>query len=321
MPTICSYFDPCSRDFNDIENFKKLSCLQQTGIGVITTLLACTIIFAPCATVVFRLLVDHCTTTPSLTPTDEKAKEAVKKFIKPEAPADLSKPAYTADEAWFQEPTGRSQFTGGLHSACTPLAVIFAASASRVPGPERMGTPEEIAQILDTFLKGDIQAAGFKNDVNYGAEDSIRMVNALTKDSIEVETTWTVGANGKAAAQGMTSEFTFTEQAKTWKQLISELKKGQGAIIIMGGYAIAVRRLQNSFWEFFDAHNGTDLGATQRGAYIKRCSSASSACGFLQHVISKGPAGAGVEDGGLGMLANSVEITLLKSNFSDPRLN
>jgi hypothetical protein len=330
MPTICSYFDPCSQDFNAIEKFKNLSCLQQTGIGLVTTLLACTIIFAPCATAVFRLLVDYCTATPPLTPTDEKAKEIVKKALPEpnsrtqipvinettvEAPKkvaeELSKPADTSAEAWFQEPSGRSQFTGGLHSACTPLAVMFAASAGKVPSEEGVGTPQEIAQILDTFLKADIRAAGFENDTNYGAEDSVRMVNAMMKRGIQIETTWTVGANGTDAALGMTSEFTVTEQAKTWKELISELQKGQGAIIIAGGYAVAVRRL-NAFWEFFDVHNGKDLGALEKGAYIKRCSSAQSACAFLKHVIASGPAGAGIENGGLGMLANSVEITLLK---------
>lgn len=309
MPTICSYFNPCSQDFNALEEFKNISFPKQVGIALITTLLACTIIFAPCATPLFRLLVDYCAAKPASPRTDEKAKEIGKKVLTDEKAAVAD---YRADDAWFQEPSGRSQFTAGLHSACTPLAVIFAASAGKVPDPTGIGTPQEIAQILDTFLKGG-EAAGFKNGNNYEIKPSVEMISTLMKSNIEIEIVWIVNADEREAGYGVITagtQISLTDMQKTWPKLISELQNGQGAVIITGAYALAVRRLKNSFFEFFDAHNGKDLGADKEGAYIKRCSSDEKACAFLKRVIASGPAGAGVE----GMLANNVEIAILKSN-------
>lgn len=61
MPSICNYINPFSSDFHTLADFKRLSCPQKVGIVVITTLLACSIIFSILAIPAFRYLVGRCT--------------------------------------------------------------------------------------------------------------------------------------------------------------------------------------------------------------------------------------------------------------------
>jgi hypothetical protein len=92
MPAICSYFNPCSPDFNSIRDFKTISCGKKIGIGLITTFI--TLIFAPLAISVFRYLVVQCTAKPVSTPTIDKTQQIglrqlptnVIKTVKPKLP-------------------------------------------------------------------------------------------------------------------------------------------------------------------------------------------------------------------------------------------
>jgi len=102
MPSICSYFNPCSPDFDSINDFKKnLSCAQQIGIGLITASFACTLIFAPVAIAVFRYLVGRCIDKPVQTHTMDKTQavmeETITKKSKPSVSSDIQAPHVTTD--------------------------------------------------------------------------------------------------------------------------------------------------------------------------------------------------------------------------------
>lgn len=82
MSIICSYFNPCSSDFDSINNFKKnLSCTQQMGIGLITAFLACTLILIPVAIAVFRCLIGRCVDKPAQTPKMDKTQGVMEETI------------------------------------------------------------------------------------------------------------------------------------------------------------------------------------------------------------------------------------------------
>lgn len=56
MPSISSYFNPCSKEFNAAKEFKKLTCLEKSVVSVVTVLVGL-LSASLLATPVFRLLV------------------------------------------------------------------------------------------------------------------------------------------------------------------------------------------------------------------------------------------------------------------------
>lgn len=310
MSTIASYFDPTSTEFNACQDFATLSCQERAAIGFVTALLVCSIIFAPFAIPVFRLLVGRCTVQTDPNQTDINAQNV---FHRTHRGTSASPKRPASGEAWVSEPKGRSQFNFGGDSACTPLAVLFAATASAAKG--RMGTPADITDTLHRFFgkNGDTAVqAGFESGNNYTVEEAVDIANKITEHNLQIMETWTSESSGKQPGMGLRGDETIGQ--KTWKQVISGLKPGQGAVIQFAGYTLSVRRLQ-SCWEFFDSHNGRDFAATFRsynvkpGAYIKRCSSPVTANAFLGTIINSGPGGTGLE--GEGGLAQAVQITLI----------
>jgi hypothetical protein len=75
MPTICNYINPFSNKFHALDDFKRLSCLQKVGIVMVTTVLACSIIFSILAIPIFRYLVGRCIDQLPLSETDKKVQE------------------------------------------------------------------------------------------------------------------------------------------------------------------------------------------------------------------------------------------------------
>lgn len=101
MPSICSWLNPCSPDFDSIKDFKEnLSCTQQIGIGVITASLACTLILIPVAIAVFRCLVGRCIDKPVPTPTMDKTQAVMKETI-----TEKSKPVVEGPKSINLTPT------------------------------------------------------------------------------------------------------------------------------------------------------------------------------------------------------------------------
>ena len=73
MPSISSYFNPCSKEFNSMSEFQTLSCIQKTVIQIVTGIVAL-LSLGLLAIPVFRLLVGRVTVLPpeELPPTTAK---------------------------------------------------------------------------------------------------------------------------------------------------------------------------------------------------------------------------------------------------------
>jgi len=197
--------------------------------------------------------------------------------VKPMPP----KPA-PAEDLWIQDLQQRSQFTGGLASACTSLAVYFASTANKACLENRLGSAKEIGDILDLISKDKLIEAGFVNGVNYDVPNSIPLLKKLTSTRIQIDGTWTFDRSTKYASFNSEKDNYWAEN--TWQNVISLLNQGQGAVVSFGEYSFAVRRLEK-YWEVFDAHNGKDLGAPDHGAYIKRYACKEDICAFLEKLL------------------------------------
>lgn len=208
--------------------------------------------------------------------------------------------AASQKEEWISEPEGKTQFTCGGDSACTPLATLFASCGKLTT-----------TSLLELFSSAS-EKIGFQRGRNYTAEEAITMVNNMGF-SVMIMENWNMTASENSKGMGFRGSEVI-EQQKTWKEVISDMQPGEGAIIQFAGYTLSARRFEKH-WEFFDSHNGQDLAHIpefsqfniQKGAYIRRCLTKESATEFLGLVIKNGPAGANLGND----LANAVEITIV----------
>lgn len=172
------------------------------------------------------------------------------------------------------------------HASCTPLAISFAVTASEANKTKNYANENAPANHLDDFLgekarvnRGIQQLqkmisnpkSGVTIDsLNLGGEEGLEVYNAMMEKTCIAKRTYNGNQNSYYYYDSVAGITGMVGDAPDWHATaLKNLKKGEGALIILGGYSIGVRRIENSF-EIFDSHNANSYTG-KTGACIIHC--------------------------------------------------
>ena len=200
-------------------------------------------------------------------------------------------------------------------AACTPLAIAFAATAKEAHNGKQYATEATPSNHLDAYL-GDkkrvtngidelkrmfTENLGLSLDrINLGGDAGLRVINAMLDKPLAPKKTYTGEGNTYFSFQEMTSITQFDWQIT----LLKNLNKGEGALVILGGYSIGIRRIEDSF-EIFDSHNSSAYTG-KNGACVIHCTNTNDLETYLRLICQNGSQAGGSD--GVQALAQGTEI-------------
>ena len=154
-------------------------------------------------------------------------------------------------------------------AACTPLAIAFAATAAAANRAKRYAGESTPGEHLDAILGDKARVAKGINELqkifktnpgitpespNLGGEEGLRVYNAMSDKPTVVKKIYSGAGNDYVCYDDMTPK-----REEGWHhKILKNLDKGEGALVIFGGYSIGVRRIEDSY-EIFEMAQFTAL--------------------------------------------------------------
>ena len=189
-------------------------------------------------------------------------------------------------------------------ASCTPLAISFAVSAKKVKSFADQNTP---TQQLDSFLGNkeyikrgiaeirkmisNTRTGVTLDKMNLGAEDGLRVYNAMTANPITPKRTFSGTVSTCSWYDHEKQVGDMAESHDWYKTALKNLQKGEGAVVILGGYSIGVRRIEDAY-EIFDSHNSNSYTG-KAGASVIHCENADQLVKNLEIIRGSGAAASG----------------------------
>lgn len=162
-------------------------------------------------------------------------------------------------------------------AGCTPLAIAFAADAEKLL-PADAHTP---SRHIEEFFQDPLQVTkgiekvkevlkGKLEEMNLDVANGLKVFNAMRQYKVGEE--WVEGQTFIGGKNGY-DDFSFghrrVENSFWYMNILMKLKSGQGAVVVVGGYSFAVRRINNTY-EIFDSHNSAPY-TDETGACVISC--------------------------------------------------
>lgn len=204
----------------------------------------------------------------------------------------------------------KTNYNGKLESvhfasaSCTPLAIAFALTARKVNCSANEDSP---SKHLDFFLgdrkkidRGILEIkkmiANSRSGVtiermNLGGEDGLRIYNAMMEQQVVAVRTFNGNQSSYFYFDNVTNNTGIGDGINWHKKVLKDLKKGEGALVIFGGYSIGIRYIENAY-EIFDSHNSNSYTG-QAGACVIRCPNGEELDKHLDKIRSSGAAASG----------------------------